>query len=300
MRWYPIGVFLVLAFGMADLFALALYFGEWVDFEARGGAAYVITMVLAVMPALAALLTRLITRENGTSFRMWPLPGAPAAAAVVTMPLLFGVVYLILGLAGWETPQWDFRVLLNQPEIRQMSGAAEGDPAPELPGAGPILFVVGIVGSMALGATVYTLIAAGQEFAWRGFLLPHLLPLGRLPAYLLTTLASLVWWAPLAAAWLLSLPPSGSYASEVVRYALLLALLSLVLCAVADRYRNAGLSAFWLGAFLGQFYGLWDYLFPGSQPPWSGIHGVVGLVAWGIFAGGALIFALVPRRSPAA
>ena len=56
-----------------------------------------------------------------------------------------------------------------------------------------ILLTQALVASVTLNAAL----ALGEETGWRGYLLPALLPLGRLPALLLTGLIWAVWHLPL-------------------------------------------------------------------------------------------------------
>src|SRR5690606_1686906 len=64
-----------------------------------------------------------------------------------------------------------------------------------------IIYVSYPVVSLMLGATLFTAIALGSEYGWRGFLLPRLMPLGALPARGLTGLCWGLWFFPFLYGW---------------------------------------------------------------------------------------------------
>jgi membrane protease YdiL (CAAX protease family) len=72
----------------------------------------------------------------------------------------------------------------------------------EAAGAPPVAAPLGVVlvGQLAgvvVGSVVNTVPAAGEELGWRGYLFPRLLPLGTVPAILVSGVAWGLWHAPL-------------------------------------------------------------------------------------------------------
>lgn len=64
----------------------------------------------------------------------------------------------------------------------------------------PTVFVVGQLAlALTLGPAINTVVAFGEEFGWRGFLLQHLVPLGRRRAVVLTGVIWGIWHWPIIA-----------------------------------------------------------------------------------------------------
>lgn len=125
-------------------------------------------------PAIAVVIMLLITREGGfryvldhlgltrPGFRGWPL-------AIAGPVLIHGVGLAILAFAGLTA--------FAPPEV---SGS-----------------ILPVVIKIATGLAIGTLLALCEEVGWRGYMLPHLLGLGILPAMLLTGFLHGVWHMPL-------------------------------------------------------------------------------------------------------
>lgn len=60
----------------------------------------------------------------------------------------------------------------------------------------PLMLIGAFVSTMTLAPLFNTLFALGEELGWRGYLLPKLLPLGQIPAMILTGLIWGIWHAP--------------------------------------------------------------------------------------------------------
>ena len=60
----------------------------------------------------------------------------------------------------------------------------------------PLMLIGAIASTMTLAPLFNTLFTLGEELGWRGYLLPKLLPLGQIPAILLSGLIWGIWHAP--------------------------------------------------------------------------------------------------------
>jgi len=140
-------------------------------------------LVAALMwtPALAALVARLVLREGfgDVSFRL----GTRRAWGYL-MAWLFPVAVGLLAYGtGWTTGLVELAV----PE--SSSPALAASPA--------ALFALKLLVQMTLGALVGSVLAAGEELGWRGYMLTRLID-ARLPRpVLLSALIWCVWHAPL-------------------------------------------------------------------------------------------------------
>jgi hypothetical protein len=141
---------------------------------------------------------------------------------------------------------------------------------------------MGFVVSMLLGPTVFALFVLGNEYGWRGYLLPRLLPLGRPAAYGLSGLTLGLAYAPLLAV--------TSYTASTWMWVLVPAMaiaLSALLGEVWRRTRHLGLVCVFSGSILCQSTTIWGYLFPEGMNvryPWGGRVGFVMIIVWGIVA----------------
>ncbi len=199
LDWKRIRMYIAFAFGVAWLTGLVIYLrGGLMDSrelipDSGLTEAYVL-MATAYMfaPALAHVLTRLVTREGwGNTWLQldvrssWPY----LAAAWFGTPLLlaFGaVVYFLIFPQHYDPSLQVFRALMAQ-------SAEAGNSADASPGMFALtqIFMVTLISPFINLVPVF-----GEEFGWRAYLLPKLLPLGERKAYLYSVLIWGVWHFP--------------------------------------------------------------------------------------------------------
>jgi membrane protease YdiL (CAAX protease family) len=118
-------------------------------------------------PALAAVIMRLFVSKEGLRRALGPLPSLRMAVGAVFVPLA-----LIL-------------ILVTIVTATDMGEATPGKPV------GTLLAILTFVG-VPIGAAL----TFGEEFGWRGYLLPKLLPLGEVKAALIVGLIWGPWHLP--------------------------------------------------------------------------------------------------------
>lgn len=200
--WKRIWIFIAFAFGISWLTGLVIYMrGGLVDSREvvpdSGLTEAFVLLATAYMfaPAIAHALTRLLTREGWQDSWMrlevrksWPY----IIATWLGTPLLIAVGAAI------------FFLLFPQhfdPNMQTVSDmlASYAEAGTEMP-FGPGLFVtVQIIQAIVIAPLVNLVPIFGEEFGWRGYLVPKLLPLGERKAYIYSGIIWGVWHAPVIA-----------------------------------------------------------------------------------------------------
>ena len=191
-------VYLIFAFGIAWFGALVIY--------ATGGLANnplalpILAIVVMGAPAYAHVITRLITREGWKNlylrpkfkqgWRYWLLCWiAPALLTIVGM-----VVFFVL------FPQYFDPNLTFTRNLLKTSAEQAGQSAATLEGINPWIIVgAQLLQGILLAPLINGLFTLGEEFGWRAYLQPRLLPLGERKAILVTGVIWGVWHWPIIA-----------------------------------------------------------------------------------------------------
>lgn len=193
--WKRISIFITFAFGVAWLVALVLYL--------TGGLTatpYTLIMLGAGYmgaPALAHILTRLITREGWQGlylrpnfkrgWRFWAICWvAPAFFAFAGMAVFF-VLF----------PQYFDPALSAVRTLMEEKAQLAGQPVPEI---NPVMIVIGqAITALLISPIINAIPILGEEFGWRAYLQPKLMPLGGRKTMLVMGIVWGLWHAPLIA-----------------------------------------------------------------------------------------------------
>ena len=222
------------------------------------------------VPAAATLLTiKLITKEGFaiTNLRMgaWK----PYLISAFVVPACFMITYALTWLLGLGHPDWqftDFRALMT-------SIGAETSTIPPSAVILPAMFLA----SLFLGPTINGIFGFGEEFGWRGYLLPKLMPLGKLKAYTLLGVIWGLWHAPLI---VIGFNYPGYPLLGIVGMTIMTTTVGIYVNELTLRNRSSILAGWVHGAFNGQAYGIWRILFPNVNPLVGGFTGVIGATVW--------------------
>ena len=197
--WKRIGIYMVFAFGIAWLAGLIIYLRGGI-IESRelvpdtGITEAFVLMATAYMfaPAIGHALTRLVTREGwqdlwlnfnfkqGWGFMLLTWFGTPILIAVGA------VVYFILFPHHYDANFETLSALIE--DLNAMGQEIPFGPFP--------LAMIQIFQAIMLAPILNLVPIFGEEFGWRGYLLPKLLPLGERRAYLTSGVIWGVWHAP--------------------------------------------------------------------------------------------------------
>ncbi len=196
VKWTSIALFLVLAFGIS--------WSIFIGLRALGVPFGIRTAIGMFGPAIAAVLVRIIRREGfaDAGLRL-TAPGRPGAwrmylAAYLIMPLLIalGIGFALLtGVQHWafsENLHALGRLIANT-LTKQGKSLPAGYSADQL---ALINIITQIALAFTLGILFNMIFTFGEEFGWRGYLLPRLAPLGGISAAIITGVIWGLWHAP--------------------------------------------------------------------------------------------------------
>ncbi len=188
-----IAIFLAFAFGIAWIAGLVIYLtggltGSPQIFSGVSLAVVLLATVYMGAPALGNLLTRLVTREGWKDMSLRPnfKQGWGYWLAGWILPALLTVFGAALFF--FLFPQYFDATLAP---LRKLMGAST--PAALTPWT---LAILQIVQAILLSPLLNSLATFGEEFGWRAYLLPKLMPLGGRKAMLLIGLIWGVWHWP--------------------------------------------------------------------------------------------------------
>ena len=193
--WKRIGIFLAFAFGIAWLVALVLYL--------TGGLTatpYTLVMLGAgymSAPALAHILTRLITREGWQEIYLRPKfkQGWHFWVICWVAPALFTFAGIVVFFALF--PQYFDATFSTVQKMVESNAQSTGQPVPEID---PMLIVIGqALTALLVSPIINAIPILGEEFGWRAYLQPKLMPLGGRKTMLLMGIIWGLWHAPLIA-----------------------------------------------------------------------------------------------------
>lgn len=229
-------------------------------------------------PALgAALVRRFVLHESlrASDARMHFGPLRPYLLVWLVAPIGFALVYALTVLLRLGTLDLSLQTLLG------MMAAASGQPI-ELPMPAPAMILLLFALSSLVSPIVNSVFAFGEEYGWRGFLLPHLLPLGRWQTHLISGIIWGLWHAPLI---LMGFNYPGYPWSGILWMCGLTTLIGIIENEWTLRYNSTLLAAFIHGAFNSQAYGIWRIIVPDAQPLLGGMTGLVGFLVLAVIVG---------------
>ena len=147
------------------------------------GLGEVILAIAMFTPLAAVLLMQFVVTRDGTSRAGWRIVGLHQIGMRSWGFAILGPFLAMLGTYGiaWSTGIGRLdQVVLGS--VIMLDGAES---------------IVQTIFNILRGLILSTMLALGEEVGWRGYLLPHLLPLGRTRALLMSGLLHGIWHLPL-------------------------------------------------------------------------------------------------------
>ena len=192
-----VAVFCLVAFGLAWTVGAAIYLTGGLRDSPVLIETPRITLALALLatgymwaPAVANVVTRIVTDEGWSNLRLRP---RRSEWPVWVVAWLGPVLLILVGIGAYALR---FPIDPTLGTLRAALDLPEGAPLPASP---PVLLALLVAQAVLVSPIVNSLFTFGEEFGWRGYLLPKLLPLGWRPAVLLSGVIWGVWHWPVIA-----------------------------------------------------------------------------------------------------
>ena len=189
-------LFATCAFAIAWSIDLVIDLKGGLSHPGVGSLAWMLLVASMYAPSLANILTRLLTREGWHDLFLWPRFRRDWRFWVVAwlgtplLALLGAGLFYALFSQYLDTTLSAARALLEQ------TAKSAGRPV----SFGPTVFIVmQIVQTIVMAPLINGPAALGEEFGWRAYLLPKLVPLGRRKAVILLGVIWGMWHWPIIA-----------------------------------------------------------------------------------------------------
>ncbi|MEU8274460.1 CPBP family intramembrane glutamic endopeptidase [Microbispora bryophytorum] len=297
-------LFLLVAFGVSWLIALPV----WLGAVRLGTPAFTLVGVLMMLTPSLGVLAVWLARRRGTPLREWaratgltlgPDRGRTAAllvAALLGVPLLVAVALLVSAAAG--VVSLDFAGLsLFRAQLGAVLGKVPLDPR--------VLYAVQVVQAVLIAPFINAIPVLGEEWGWRGWLLPRLLgdpavspgpgPRRVWPALVLSGVIWGLWHAPLTLKGY-NYPELGAWAA--VLFVGFCVIFGALLGWMRLRSRSVWPAVIAHGS-VNALAGLALLLGDTAAPPNAALAGITGVVGWVLLAAAVLVaYRLRPVTAP--
>jgi membrane protease YdiL (CAAX protease family) len=193
--WKRVGIFIAFAFGIAWLVALGLYLTGGLTATPTT----LITLAVGYMgaPTFAHIFTRLVTREGWQG--LYLRPNFKKGWLYWLICWIAPVPFAFLGMAIFFAifPQYYDPTFSAVTKLMEQSAAAAGQ---TLPAIDPWVIILSQTLTALIAAPIINAIPIlGEEFGWRAYLQPKLMPLGGRKAMLVMGVVWGLWHAPIIA-----------------------------------------------------------------------------------------------------
>ena len=225
------------------------------------------------VPALAAFITiKFITREGFGIARIRFGSWKPYLATALIVPMCYIIIFGLTWLLGLGQPDWTLQ------QFQAMIVEAAGQPIADMPSPAIILPAM-FLGTSIVSPIINGLWAYGEELGWRGYLLPKLMPLGKLKAYLILGVIWGLWHMPII---LIGFNYPGYPLLGILMMIGLMTSLGFYINELTLRHNSSILAGWVHGLFNSQRLGVWALLFPSLNPLLGGSVGVISILVWAL------------------
>lgn len=195
LDWRRVGIFIAFAFGVAWLVALGIYLAG--GLQKTPNAIWILAVGYMGAPALAHILTRIVTREGWQALYLRPNFKLGWLYWLICWfaPAIF--TFLGMGVFFALFPQYFDPTLSAVTKLMEANAQLAGQPVSEID---PKLVVIGqTLASLLIAPIINAIPILGEEFGWRAYLQPKLMPLGGRKAMVVMGIVWGLWHAPLIA-----------------------------------------------------------------------------------------------------
>ena len=282
-------IFVAIAFGIWIALGPVIFFNGWLWTDGlltNNPRAANLLAVMMLAPTVANIATRLITREGWSNMLLWPKlrRGWPFYLAALILPAVAaiagGAIYYLLFPSRFD-PSMTYAL-------------DKVGPIPTAGLADPWTCLIATAGYYSLVSMAAVPFGLGEEFGWRAYLLPKLMPLGPRKAVLLVGVIWAIWhWPVTLMGYHYGLDYWGAPVVGPLLFAVICCFLSAFLAWVTLRSGSVWPAAFGHGAINASLFPML-YFISGEPdaligPMWVGVIGSLG------YALLALVILLSPR-----
>ncbi|MCJ7665377.1 MAG: CPBP family intramembrane metalloprotease [Actinobacteria bacterium] len=260
--------FLFITFGLTIGITTILWlFG--ISFIGKG--ALVSQLVISgamLIPGISAFIVRkFITKEGFSDAGLKFGSGKLYLKTYIFIPFIFVVIYGITAV-------------FYKPDFSLSSFVTQYGVSPPIP---PSLMIIAIViSSLTFATVINSAFAFGEEFGWRGYLLPKLLPLGKVKALVISGIVWGLWHVPFIL--LLGFHYGEDKILGAIVFTILIMFLGIYIGYLRLKSGSVFLASFAHGVFNAQFYGVWILIFPSVDVLLGGRTGLIGILVFMIIA----------------
>lgn len=235
------------------------------------------------LPAISALIVRkFITKEGFSDAGMKWGGWRPYLFFWAVIPIYFLAIYTLTA------------IFVSPPDLTLSKFFMQyGIASTDLPISTSMMIVAVLTASIFVSPIVNFIPSLGEEFGWRGYLLPKLLPLGEVKALLLSGFIWGLWHLPFII--LLGFGYGDNSFLGAIFFILMVTLLGVIIGYSCIIYGSSLLAAFMHGVFNAQAKGIWIMIFPDVNPLIGGAGGIIAITI--IFIPAILILRKLKRKS---
>jgi len=259
------GIVWFLALIFLPTIALSLIMSSMEEIIPNKKTIYYNLFLLTIMffPGISALIVRKFInkeclKDSMMKFGSWK----PYLQVSLFIPLLYIIIYVITGL--FYPLDFTLKTVLVQAEIK------------EIPFDPSLFILVFFISTILVTPVINFIPAFGEEFGWRGYLLPKLLPLGREKALIISGLIWGLWHLPFV-----FLIDYGSYSNKIAGcliFTALVTLLGIYIGALTLNNKSTLLASYMHGVINSQDHGIWIIIYPAYNHLIGGGEGLIGVI----------------------
>lgn len=259
------GIAWFLALAFIPTIGLSLILGSMQESFADKIVIYNKLFLITVMffPGISALIVRKFINKECFKDPMMRLGSwKPYLQVSMFIPLLYIIIYAITGIL--YPPDFTLETFLTQAGIEK------------IPFGPSLLILVFFILTLSIAPIVNFIPAFGEEFGWRGYLLPKLLPIGRKKALVISGIIWGLWHLPF-----IFLIDYGSYPNKIAGgliFTTLITLLGIYIGALALKNESTPLASYMHGIFNAQDHGIWILIYPNYNHLIGGGEGLIGII----------------------
>lgn len=259
--------FLLLTFASTYIVEIFMLFKGYSFMGVPDLSAQIIVAVAMFFPGISAyIVRRFITKEGFKDAGMIKGKFKFYVQIYLLIPILFILIYGLTAVFI-QPPDFTLQTFMKQYGISNLSAA-------------PFVFILGIItASLTVAPFLNSIPAFGEEYGWRGYLLPKLLPLGTKKAFIITGIIWGLWHAPL----MLMGYKYGSYGlAGIIFFTTLLMFIGIYVGYIRLASGSVVAAAFAHGVLNAQAYGIWTVIFPNVHPLLGGFSGLTGIFVFAV------------------